>query len=187
MRFVREASFDEYATWFFERARRTKACETIPETAHKRLDAFQTWARGKFHDWFITARWTVQLVESPRELESLMVVSAPFTREYRLWNDGEQRLLGVEARNALQHDYFLNDPTSGRHARYYLLLKGGKLKLEGQDRLVLITLDESSRLEAPAATYYLHDGFGRALPYMMLLEENGLQFEPMEAILAERV
>jgi len=187
VRYVRDSSFDEYAKWFFERAVRSEAWDAVPATPQDRLAAFRSpQVRGKFHDWFLSAGWTIQELESPDELDSLMVVSAPFTREYRLWNEGEQRLLGVEARNALRYGYFLSDPTSGKHRRYYVLHQNKELKMEGADRLVIISMEESWKREAPDATYYLHDGFGRALPYAMLLIEGKLLFSPVEVFLAER-
>ena len=187
MRYVRDSSFDEYAEWFFERAVRNKAWGSVPATPSARLAALQSPAAcGKFHEWFPSACWTIQILESADELNSLMVVSAPFTREYRLWNDAEQRLLGIEARNALQNDYFLMCPTSGKHCRYYVLHESKKLKMEGADRLVLLSMQENWTREAPDATYYLHDGFGRALPYAMLLKEGKLPFSPVEVFLAQR-
>jgi len=186
MRYMRDASFDEYAVWFFEREMRKGGGKEVPGTPEDRLAEFHGGAKYKYREWFLTARWTVQCLQDPEEMESLMVVSAHFTREYRLWNPPEQRLLGVEARNAIRYDYFLKDPKSGRHRCYYNLLWTGKLELRGADRLVLLSLEDTWRREAPDATYYLHDGFGRALPYMMLLEEEAIQFAPVEVFLAER-
>lgn len=186
MRYIKDSSFDEYAVWFFEREMRKEGGKEVPGTPEDRLAEFHGEAKDKYREWFPKARWTVQRLEDPKEMESLMVVSASFTREHRLWNPGEQRLLGVEARNAIRHDYFRTDPNSGRHRDYYNRLRTGRLELRGADRLVLLSLEDTWRREAPDTTYYLHDGFGRALPYMMLLEEEAIQFAPVEVFLAER-
>ena len=187
MNFIRKSSFDEYADWFFQRAVRNKVWDVVPETAEKRLEAFQSpKARGKFHEWMPSATWSIQELESVDELNSIMVVSAKFTREYKLWNNGEQRLLGIEANNAIKYDYFLTDPTSCRHCRYYFLHQNRKLQMKDADRLVLLSMEEDWKREAPDANYYLHDGFGRALPYAMLLAEKKLVFSPVEVFLAER-
>lgn len=191
MKFVRKATFDEYAEWYLQReVRKGNWCkQDLPLTPEGRLDAFRNRECGKFREWFLKARWTVQRLEHQKELETLMVVAAPFTDKLRKpeLRTQDARLLGIVADNAIKNDYLNRDPEACRHLDYYTRFKTRDIELQGGDRLVLISLNGGEKREASNATYYLHDGYGRGLPYMMLLKQGVIPFEPVEVFLAERI
>ena len=65
------------------------------------------------------------------------------------------------------------------------------LPLDGINGIVLRSLSENERAELLRAgvanvPYYLHDGFGRMLSYMALLQQKIVPFQPVTAIVADR-
>ncbi len=50
---------------------------------------------------------------------------------------------------------------------------------------MLCSLNAGERRENPHGTWYLHDGFGRLVPYLYGAIYEGREFSPIEALLAE--
>src|SRR5262249_332134 len=93
------------------------------------------------------------------------------------------RLLGKVADRAGRPDYLTR--ADKRILNYYAAFKDCHFRLEGSSRLVICSSSSDERRENPAGQYYLHDGAGRALAYMILVKENKATFDPVEAFLAQ--
>jgi hypothetical protein len=185
---LRASSYDEYAAWYLTRENAKWGDHlAIPSGAEERAAMMQAQAPGKLRSWFPEASWTVQLVETPEALAHLMMLDADVTRRERLVRAGVPRLLGWGVRHARETRYLL-EPAAGRerHHAYYRDIAEGRVQLRGENRLVLITMDEERSQVPPTVKYYLHDGFGRALPYLTLVDEGKIPFSPVEAFVAER-
>ena len=46
--------------------------------------------KGKFHELFLDAEWSIQVIRTPSEMETLMVTDGCWTVEHGLW-DGQRR------------------------------------------------------------------------------------------------
>jgi hypothetical protein len=68
----------------------------------------------------------------------------------------------------------------------YDRLAAGRLELKGENRIAICSAEPDEISANPAARYYLLDGVGRCLPYMILLKEGRLKQMSIEAFLAER-
>ena len=118
-----------------------------------------------------------------------MVVDAAETRREQLVIERIPRTLKNAAENALATGYFETMRRKReRHFWYYLSYIYGQLSLRKENRLVVRTLNEDEKHNFLKGTYsyYLHDGWGRALPYMVLLLQERIKYEPVEAFLAEQ-
>jgi len=118
-----------------------------------------------------------------------MVIDAPETRREQLVVERIPRTLENAAENALASGYFKTMRRKREHHFwYYLSYIFGQLSLKNENRLVVRTLNETEKQDLPESTYsyYLHDGWGRALPYMVLVLKERIKYKPVEAFLAER-
>jgi len=120
-------------------------------------------------------------------LQNLVFLECGWTKEEGLViPDGPNyRLLARVARKAIAANY-LTRASARRHKAYYDRIASGSLRIEGEDRVAICTAEESEVRSNPAAHYYLLDGVGRCLPYMMLVVENVREFAPVEAFCADR-
>lgn len=182
---IRPASFDEYATWYLEREVRKGNRDSIPQTPGDRLAEFNGGReKDKYRDWFPAGSWFLQRLQIPEDLETLIFLDTPQLRPW-LTNTPERRpLLGDAAKDASTRHYFENNPRAAGQRRNYEDLKARRTELRGSDRLVIITPNTSEKSDCPSGTFYLHDGFGRALPYMMVILQ-GVKLSPVEALLGE--
>ncbi|MGA3335200.1 MAG: hypothetical protein ABSC62_13655 [Terracidiphilus sp.] len=69
---------------------------------------------------------------------------------------------------------------------YYESLERAELALQGANRLAICSAEHSEMDSNPSARYYLLDGVGRSLPYMILLLEQKIESLRIEAFMAER-
>jgi len=187
MQELRAASFDEFVAWYLARERRKNPQRTVPETAPERRDMMYNDHRGKLRGWFEEGRWGVVLFEKPDELESLIFHEADWVRkEGFLVGTGEDyRLLGRVVSNAIQAGFPWNS-SDLRHLTYCTAIGRGHFRLEGSSRLVVCTPNPEEKQRNPSGTYYLHDGTARALAYMVLVKQEAIPFEPVEAFLAAK-
>jgi hypothetical protein len=145
---------------------------------------------GKMRRWFQPSTdWSVISLEVT-ELADLVFLQCDWTeREGLVVADGlNYRLLSRVAENARNGAYFTRPPTNEAHAKhqaYYQALASGSLRLNGDDRLAVCTAEESEIAQNPRARYYLLDGVGRGLPYLVLTMEHTIEPTPVEAFLAE--
>jgi hypothetical protein len=78
-----------------------------------------------------------------------------------------------------------------RMLAYYRRHQNG-FRIDGDDAVVLRSLEDDERREMERwncreTRYYLHDGLGRLLSYMVLLQREIVDFRPVTAIVAERL
>jgi hypothetical protein len=149
---------------------------------------------AKLRAWFERARWSIVLLDAVDEAMDLVCVDNWETRRNGLMTDGgaDRRLArtlvararatayfdnaGIIASNAVEAHYRQDRICAYRYARP---------EFRGEDRVIICDLDAGERSESPKAKYYLNDGFGRMLSYLYLVAHEGLEYRPVEAMLAE--
>jgi hypothetical protein len=185
MRVVRASSFGEYAAWYLRRNARKD--NSVLNAGQNHIETMRRLHGGKMRDWFnADTRWQIVELEVD-ELVDLVFLECPWTvKEGLVIKSGANyRLLDRVATNAMACRY-LARPSAYKHKVYYDQLLAGSLKLAGEDRIAICSTEPSEITGNPSARYYLLDGVGRCLPYMILLKEQNLRHTPIEAFLAQR-
>jgi hypothetical protein len=188
MRVLRKSSIEEYADWYLQRERKKHPSCAIADEPRGSVEAMRRYHPGKMRDWFSrTTRWNIVLLDTLSDLQNLVFLESDWTKaEGLVIPDGANyRLLDRVAKNAIAGKY-LTRTWANRHKTYYDEIARGSLRLEDNDRVAICTAEGSEVHFNPAARYYLLDGVGRCLPYMMLVAEHAREFTPIEAFLAER-
>lgn len=186
---LRESSLDDFIEWYLRREKRKDRSAEVPDTSEGRLSLMREKHSGKLRDSFHSSAWSIVLLNRIDELENLIFLESQWTKKERLViPDGtpNYRLLSRVAENALGSNY-LGSTVDPRHRQYYEAMRSCHFRLECSSRLALCTASESERRSNPSGVYYLHDGAGRALAYLLLIKERKGQFEPVEAFIAEAV
>jgi hypothetical protein len=182
MRVERATSIEEYARWYLRRDRR-KHSIPIADEPRGPVEVMRRDHAGKMRDWFGCATgWHIVSFDCVRDLANLVALESEWTKREGLTipGGGNYRLLGRVAHNAIANKY-LELPSASRHKDYYDRLLSGSLRIEGEDRVVICSADECEIRANPDAQYYLLDGLGRCLPYMILLAEHKQEFARIEA------
>lgn len=190
MRMVRISSLQEYASWYLQRQARKDDSHRVPGKADLQIEAMWKCQRDKMRPWFRNAstRWHIVELEAVGDLANLVFLESTWTKEEGLViPDGTKnyRLLCRVAENAMANRY-LERPSAREHKKYYDSLSASNLQLGGEDRIAICSAEPTEIESNPAASYYLLDGVGRCLPYMILLKERKLEYMPIEAFRAER-
>ena len=189
MRVVRASSLSEYASWYLRRETRKRNSDLTPGALQGQVEAMRQHHGGKMRDWFNASStcWHIVELELVSELADLVFLECRWTKEEGLIiRDGPNyRLLDRVATNAMASRY-LARPSARKHKDYYDQLATGSLELVGEDRIAICSAEPGEIAANPAACYYILDGVGRCLPYMILLKEQKLKHTPIEAFLAER-
>jgi hypothetical protein len=196
MRHVREASFKEYVTWYLARERRKRG--QGPDPAQTPLDRQITHMQrshpAKLRPWFERARWSIVLLDTVDEAMDLVCVDNWETRRTGLMTTegADRRLAGTLVARARATGYFDNVAVIASNAleAHYRqdrisAYRTACPEFYGEDRLMICELNAEEQLESPRAKYYLNDGFGRLLSYLYLVINEGLEYRPVEAILAQ--
>jgi hypothetical protein len=187
MRVVRASSVEEYARWYLQRDRR-KSPDAIADDSGDPVDVMRRDHPGKMRDWFSNAtRWHIVSLDIASDLANLVFLECSWTKlEALVVPEGKNyRLLGRVVQNAIAGNY-LARPSAHKHKDYYDKLATGSLRIEGEDRVAICSAEESEIRSNPGAQYYLLDGVGRCLPYMVLVAEHRREFAPIEAFCAAR-
>lgn len=189
MKTLRAVSFDDFVEWYLRRENTKGNIRSVPETRFERRILMEATQHGKL--WPGCASWPWSLVEvAPSELSNLLILADDWTRDELLVRKGVVRTLGNTVTHALDSGYFtdLTDRRT-RHHGYYHTFEHTSPSTSEIGRLVLRTLHENERSEVDAGhasgiCYYLHDGFGRLLPYLTLLQQKQVEPVVIEAFLA---
>jgi len=184
MRVVGKSSIEEYARWYLQRDRRKHTTLSIDDDASDPVETMRREHNGKMRDWFsASTRWDIVALDTVGDLGNLVFLECDWTTAERLViHDGPNyRLLSRVAMNAISENYF-----ERKHRAYYDELANGSLRIEGENRVAICSAEASEVGSNPAAQYYLLDGVGRCLPYMVLLTERAREFAPIEAFRATR-
>jgi hypothetical protein len=187
MRFIRESSLEEYANWYLERDAAKGDSRPIPNRPEQQVQAMRDRHRGKMRQWFNeSTRWRIAELDVVEDLSNLVFLESDWTKKAALViPDGPNyRLLRRVAENALRCEYLNTLPREHKHRIYYEGLETGTLR--GAQRVAVCSAEPSEIQSNPDARYYLLDGVGRCLPYMMLLLDRKVEPMPVEAFLAER-
>jgi len=189
MRVVRPSSIEEYCSWYlFRESRRKDDQRPIPEGPEQQVQ--EMWQRhpGKMRAWFVktSTRWHLVLLEAS-DLANLVFLECDWTKGEGLVVPGKKnyRLLDRVAENAMASGY-LARPSAHKHKAYYDALGAGSLRLEGEERVAICSAEDNEVRANPVASYYLLDGVGRCLPYMVLMKEHSVAYVPIEAFVATR-
>jgi hypothetical protein len=184
---MRTSSIEEYARWYLQRDRR-KHPGQIADDSGDPVKVMWRDHRYKMRDWFSNAtRWHIVLLDTVSDLANLVFLESSWTKSEGLVILGgtNYRILGRVAENAIAGNYLVR-PSAHKHKHYYDELTAGSLHIEGDDRVAICSAEESEIRSNPSAQYYLLDGVGRCLPYMILLAEHKQEFAPIEAFCADR-
>lgn len=180
MRYLSGATYDDYIEWYLRREKRKNPTSELPETAVERKRIMNEQHPGKIRAEFPTANWSVVLLDQS-DLENLVFLDSDWTKQEGLTIEGRSRKLRDVANRAIIQDY-LKKTSAEKHQLYYNAMKDCHFRLDGSSRLVIRRSIEG---ETKHGEYYLHDGSGRALSYLLLLkQESNVAFESVEAFLA---
>jgi len=190
MKILRESSRDEYFKFYLERERRkSRSQEPVPATPDRRIREMERDHRDKILPYrgHVATAWHLVALNSEDFGRLLFYDDAgagadswtrPFVDDYKAQAD--YRLLrNVAARPKAQ--------ASVKESHYYAEMQQGKwVPLQGDNKIALRTLVHNEGDRNPSAKYYVHDGTGRCLAYMVLILQEKLRFEPVEAFLCEQ-
>lgn len=181
---------EEYARWYLERDADKGDARPIPNRPEQQVQAMRVRHSGKMRTWFnASTRWRIVELDVVEDLSNLVVLECDWTKKAGLViPDGRPnyRLLRRVAENALRCEYLGTLPLEHKHRIYHERLAAGTLRLAGAQRVAVCSAEPSETQFNPAAHYYLLDGVGRCLPYIMLGLEPKIELPPVETFLAER-
>jgi hypothetical protein len=193
---VRASSFDEFIHWYLarERWKRKEDLDLRGRSWSSLHSEMRRLHPDKLRSWFEHARWSIVSLEVVEEVMSLVLLDDNEVRRNGLVKgDGPDNRL-ARAVVAAAHDsgYFDNKEVTSRNAveGHYRqerieAYRKSLPQLRGRERLVICDLNADERAGNPGGTYYLHDGFGRLLPYLYAIIYEGRDYCPVEAFLAE--
>jgi hypothetical protein len=188
MHTLRESSLEEYASWYLNREARKCDRHVVPAKPEEQVAIMRNHHGGKMRDWFNSmTRWTIVELDVVRDLGNLVFLESKWTKEEGLVIPGgpDYRILHRVASNATRNGY-LGRPSAEKHRRYYAQLSDGSLQLVGENRISICSAEPCEVRSNPSAEFYLLDGVGRCLPYMILVQRHKQGPAPVEAFLAER-
>lgn len=198
MRFIRETNLDEFIRWYLSRERRKLGLDGdlqgVSDAAlRQEMDRFHG---NKLRPWFDRARWNIVSFDSVEELMTFICVDGTDTRRNRLVNglDPDFRIVGRVIASALHYGHFEALASASQYSleanvqhQRMERLKADFPQLCGAERLALCTPSEHEYAQNPSGTWYLHDGFGRLLPWLYLVVIEGYQYLQVEAFLIEEL
>lgn len=186
---IRQSSFDEYIEWYLRRDHAKGDLRQVPESAFSRRVTMESTKHGKL--WPGCAGWGWSLVElEVSALPNLLILASDWTRDERLIREDVPRTLGNAARHAAESGYFEKwSEARARHHGYFEAFRAITPSSSEFGRIVVRDFrDDSERGDAararPTASYYLHDGLGRCLPFLALLDAGAVSPIRIEAFLA---
>lgn len=196
MQVIRPASFEEYVRWYLARERRKLGlpADTDGRTWHSLRSEMRRVHPDKLRPWFEDAHWSIVSLDAFADAASLICVDSPETRRYGLVAESgpDNRLMRTVVAEANDTGYFL-DLDVCRSNSIELHFRQERIEsyrrnwpeLSNGERLSICTINGDERTSNPGGSYYLHDGFGRLLPYLYLIMFESAAWRPVEAFLAE--
>lgn len=180
---------DDFIEWYLRRELAKANIRSVAQTRFERHVQMEATQAGKLWPGYIS--WSWSLVEiSPSELPNLLILDSDWTRDERLVRNAVLRTLDAAVTHAIDSAYFTTqEDRRVRHQSYYNTYARSTPSTSELDRIVLRTLRDDERSEVIKAGrgdvfYYLHDGFGRCLPYLALLRQKRVEPIMIEAYLA---
>jgi hypothetical protein len=186
---VRNSSFEEFVRWYLARERRkhNQDDDLSGRSWDSLLAEMRSAHPGKLRPWFERGRWSIMSLCVFGEATSLVCVDAQETRRDRLivGSAPNNRLAGTLVAAAHATGYFYNCDVRRTNAVQNRYLQRNWPQLREGDRLTLCSLSANEKRQNPGGSYYLHDGFGRLLPWLYVILYEGEEYSPIEAFLAE--
>jgi hypothetical protein len=182
MEMLRESSRDEYFKFYLERQCRKGEPASVPDTPEERRCEMELRGKPLPHPHCRAIAWwlvRLDMHDFGRLIFGEVDWTESFVQPYRGTLD--YRLL----RNVASR------PEAQAHAKkrhYYADMQQGKyVPLQGDDMIAVSTPQPEEQRPNPSGLYYLHDGNGRCLAYMVLILQEKLRFEPVEAFLCDQM
>jgi hypothetical protein len=189
VRSTRKSSLEEYAEHYLSRQAEKGDSRPILDQPDQQVRVMRECHQGKMRNWFDgNSEWHIVELDA-KDLGCLVFLECDWTKQAGLvvLNGPNYRVLRRVAENALANGYLDSpQPDRQKHKDYYASLANGSLRLTGPNRVAVCSAEPSEIESNPDASYYLLDGVGRCLPYMMLLLERKVAPVPVEAFLAKR-
>ncbi|MGB6689915.1 MAG: MmcQ/YjbR family DNA-binding protein [Terracidiphilus sp.] len=160
----------------------------MPIADPERLAVMRERHSGKVRGWFNNSTHWDMVELDHTDLEKLVFLESDWTK-----NNGlvvrvgpDYRILKRVAQRAKAMNYFSLACCHVKQRAYYESLERFELTLQGASRLAICSAEPSEVGSNPSARYYLLDGVGRCLPYMVLLLEQKIDPLRIETFVAER-
>lgn len=175
-------SLTRAAAWYHRRE--VWKGSTLPGLPRDPVRWLATEHAGKLRRWFTTATWVRGYLRSADALGRLVALDSPWTRAEGLVVAPEARTVEgvVHAADAMGYFETLH-PGRERHHWYRALFQAGALRPVADHALLLRTI-EADEVAPPGERLYLHDGIGRAVPYLWLVRHHLVRFRPVEVWVA---
>lgn len=189
MRFIRTSSLEEYASWYLDREAVKGDGHPKPTEPKLQIEAMCSLHGGKVRPWFDeSVRWKIVEIDVATDLANVLFLENEWTKNAGLIiPDGPNyRILRRVAANAVAECYLSKLSPDQKLRTYYEKLRENTLQLTGQNRIVLCSAERSEVTCNPAANFYLLDGAGRSLAFMILALEGNKMPQTVEALVAER-
>lgn len=196
MEFVRASGFEEFVRHYLARERRKggRNADLSMLTDDALGKEIRMMHPSKLRPWFVAARWSIVSLVTLQDAMALVCVDNWELRKNKLINgtDSNCRLAGAIVTAARENTYFDNEEVMGcnsveSHFRQERIdaFRRQWPALRGAERLILCSLNSDEKADSPNGTWYLHDGFGRLLPWLYCIVFEGRPFQPVEAFCAE--
>jgi hypothetical protein len=196
MLLVRGSSFEEFIRWYLarERLKRKQDPDLGGRSWSSLLSEMRRMHPDKLRSWFERARWSIVSLEAIGEAMSLVLLDDEEMRRNGLLKGTgpDNRLAHTVVAAAHESRYFDNrevvsrDAVEGHYRQERIeAYRKSWPQLRGGERLAICDLNADEKVGNPGGSYYLHDGFGRLLPYLYAVTYEGRDYRPIEAFLAE--
>ena len=189
MKILGSTCFDDFVAWYLQREQAKGRLPSVPTTPDERRALMESTHAGKL--WPGCPAWSWSLVElDAADLPDLLILDCDWTRDESLVREGVVRTLDNAVTHALDSGYFINETEQrARHQAYYREYVKSSPSGQTLGTLVIRTLlyDEVSCTVMAGRSdisYYLHDGFGRLLPYLALSRLQQVKAIKLKAFLA---
>jgi hypothetical protein len=197
VRLVRRAGFEEFVRWYLARERQKKhqpESDLSGTSWDSVLAQMRRWHPGKLRPWFEGARWSIVSLDAVEDAMTVVCVDNRETRRRGLVTGSgiDNRLSRTVVAAAHDLGHFDNRDLEKSNAvewhfrqRRIDAFRRKWPELRDGERLTICTLNAGEKRENPGGTYYLHDGFGRLLPFLYGILYEGRAYCPIEAFLAD--
>jgi hypothetical protein len=185
---LRESSQDEYFKFYLERQCRKGQAKCVPDTPEGRRCEMKRHHEGKIlpHPHCREIAWSMVRLDFD-DFGRLVFAEVPWTESFVQPHAGtiDYRLLRNVASRPEAQPFVRESHGMDRH--YYMEMQHRKyVPLQGDDKIAVSTPQPEEQRANPSGLYYLHDGNGRCLAYMVLILQGKLKPEPVEAFLCEQ-
>ncbi len=184
---IRDSSFFEFKQGFLAKYYSERPYDGgWPE--HQNDDGWLTSKMCQEHSGKIDQRilwcgqWSEMRISEKPDIGNLVCLASDWTRDVGLLRNNQKncRLLSTFVKNAREIDYFKSEDS--RRTHWLDKFRKSVPEFTGYMRIVLRQPDNGEKNENPDGTYYLHDGLGRMLPLLYMMEYEGASMPLIHAL-----